>query len=67
MFGLWGGDGDGDDFVVLDPFMGSGTTALAAIANNVAWVGIDISSAYIAMAEERISDWTESEPKKALR
>ncbi|WP_419919990.1 hypothetical protein [Candidatus Poriferisocius sp.] len=47
--------------------MGSGTTALAAIANNVAWVGIDISSAYIAMAEERISDWTESEPKKALR
>lgn len=56
----------GDDCVVLDPFVGSGTTALAAIANNADWVGIDISSAYIDMAEARISDWLKSESKAAV-
>lgn len=46
-----------DDCVVLDPFMGSGTTALAAIANNASWIGIDISRTYINMAQARISEW----------
>lgn len=46
-----------DDCVVFDPFMGSGTTALAAIANNVSWIGIDTSSTYVAMAQTRISEW----------
>lgn len=55
--------GGGDDCVVLDPFMGSGTTALAAIANDAQWVGIDISDAYIAMAEARISEWAESQSR----
>ena len=40
--------------VVLDPFIGSGTTALAAIANGQEWVGIEKSAAYVAQAEERI-------------
>lgn len=40
--------------VVLDPFMGSGTTAIAAIDNGWDFIGIDISEEYCAMANERI-------------
>ncbi|MEM5503075.1 site-specific DNA-methyltransferase [Ahrensia kielensis] len=43
--------------VILDPFMGSGTTAIAAINNSRDWVGMDISSKYCAMAEERIVNY----------
>jgi modification methylase len=39
---------------VLDPFMGSGTTALAAINNNRSYIGIDVSPEYCEMAERRI-------------
>ena len=41
--------------VVLDPFMGSGTTALAAISAKREWIGIDISEDYCKMARERIA------------
>jgi site-specific DNA-methyltransferase (adenine-specific) len=40
--------------VVLDPFMGSGTTAIAARAFERDYIGIDISPEYCAMAEERL-------------
>lgn len=40
--------------IVLDPFMGSGTTAIAAINNKRNFVGIEISSKYCEMAEKRI-------------
>jgi modification methylase len=43
-----------DAKVVLDPFMGSGTTALAAINNNRDYIGIDVSPEYCEMAEQRI-------------
>jgi modification methylase len=39
---------------VLDPFMGSGTTALAAINNDRNYIGIDVSPEYCEMAEQRI-------------
>lgn len=39
---------------ILDPFMGSGTTAIAAINHKRDYIGIDISPEYVAMAEERI-------------
>lgn len=39
---------------VLDPFMGSGTTALAALNNNRNWIGMDISKEYCKMTRERI-------------
>ena len=41
--------------VVLDPFMGSGTTAIAAESLGRDWIGIDISQAYCELARERIS------------
>ncbi len=40
---------------VLDPFMGSGTTAIAAINNNRNYVGIEISQEYCLLAKERIA------------
>ncbi len=40
--------------VVLDPFMGSGTTAISAIKNNRNYVGYDISQDYINLANRRI-------------
>jgi site-specific DNA-methyltransferase (adenine-specific) len=40
--------------IVLDPFMGSGTTAIAAIKNNRKYIGFDISDDYCKMAKERI-------------
>ncbi|MDR0291180.1 MAG: site-specific DNA-methyltransferase [Elusimicrobium sp.] len=42
--------------IVLDPFMGSGTTAIAAKINNRQYVGIEISKAYVQLAEKRISE-----------
>ena len=40
--------------VVLDPFMGSGQTALAAIRTGRHFVGYEVDPAYAALAEERI-------------
>lgn len=39
---------------ILDPFMGSGTTAIAAKKNSRLFVGIEISSEYIALANKRL-------------
>ena len=41
--------------VILDPFMGSGTTAVVAKALGRKYIGIDISPEYCKMAEERIA------------
>ena len=40
--------------IVLDPFMGSGTTALAAIGAGRKWIGFELSGDYCKLAEERI-------------
>lgn len=40
--------------IVLDPFMGSGTTAIVAYENRRNYIGIELNPEYIAMAEERI-------------
>ncbi len=42
--------------IVLDPFMGSGTTALAAITLERNYIGFDISKEYCNLAERRIKD-----------
>ena len=39
---------------ILDPFMGSGTTAISAINFKRDYIGIDISPEYCKAAEERI-------------
>lgn len=42
--------------VVLDPFVGSGTTALAARELGRSAIGIEISAAYAAIAERRVRE-----------
>lgn len=42
--------------VILDPFIGSGTTAVAAIKSNRHFVGYDIDPEYIKIAEKRIKE-----------
>jgi DNA modification methylase len=41
--------------VVLDPFLGSGTTALAAEMEGFEWVGIEREAEYCAIAEARLN------------
>lgn len=41
--------------VVLDPFIGSGTTAVAAEALDRHWLGVEINRQFAALAEERIA------------
>ena len=40
--------------IVLDPFMGSGTTAVVALKQNKKYIGIELNSEYIKIAEARI-------------
>ena len=40
--------------IVLDPFMGSGTTAVSALKNKRKFVGIELSPVYVKMAKDRI-------------
>jgi len=47
----WSNEGD----LVLDPFMGSGTTAKMALLNNRNIIGFEISEEYCEIAEQRIS------------
>ena len=42
------------DDIVLDPFMGSGTTAIAAEKTGRQWVGYDVSQEYIDLAYNRL-------------
>jgi len=42
--------------IVLDPFMGSGTTAVAAKRLGRQYIGIEISPEYCALAEQRITN-----------
>ncbi len=46
----WSNEGD----IVLDPFCGSGTVAKVASLLNRQWVGIEISSEYCKIANERL-------------
>ena len=41
--------------IVLDPFMGSGTTAIAALQSGRKYVGYEIDEGYVKLAEERIA------------
>ena len=39
---------------MLDPFLGSGTTALAALSSGRNSVGVEVEAAYLELAEERL-------------
>src|SRR6202035_5614256 len=42
--------------LVLDPFAGAGTTAVAAVQTGRHYVGYDLDDAYIRLAEARVAD-----------
>ena len=44
--------------IVLDPFMGSGTTAIVAVNNNRRYIGCELNSEYASLAEQRIQSET---------
>ena len=44
-----------DQGPVLDPLIGSGTTAVVAEERGLDWVGIDVSASYLDMAATRIA------------
>lgn len=52
----WSNAGD----VVLDPFMGSGTTAKMAVLNNRQYIGFEISGQYCEIAKQRVKEAEES-------
>jgi len=43
--------------IVLDPFMGSGTTAVSAVKSDRKFVGYDINQEYISLAEKRLQPY----------
>lgn len=51
--------------IVLDPFMGSGTTAVAAETLGRRWLGIELSPNYSEIARKRVNDFIEE--KKQLK
>jgi site-specific DNA-methyltransferase (adenine-specific) len=46
--------GSNENDIVLDPFLGSGTTGVVAVQNNRKFVGIEISKEYFDIARDRI-------------
>lgn len=43
--------------VILDPFLGSGSSGCAATLEGFAFVGIEREAEYLAIAEKRIAYW----------
>lgn len=52
--------------VVLDPFMGSGQTAIAALKTHRFYVGYETNSEYVKLAERRISEFVSELEKPKL-
>ena len=57
----WSKEGD----LVMDIFMGSGTTAKMAILNNRNFIGFEISKEYTILANERINKYTNNHPNES--
>ena len=50
---------------VLDPFLGSGTTAVAAILEGFEWIGCEMTEDYFPIIEARV-EWAENQPKTLI-
>ncbi len=56
-----------EDDLVLDPFMGSGTTLVAAARAGRRGVGYDLDPAYVAIAKQRLTDDADTQPPAVNR
>jgi len=50
---------------VLDPFLGSGSTAVAAILEGFDWIGCEMTEDYWPIIEARVQ-WAENQPRTLL-
>jgi len=50
---------------VLDPFLGSGTTAVACVLEGFYWVGCEMTEEYFPIIEARVA-WAEKQPKTLI-
>ena len=55
------------DAVILDPFVGSGTTAVAAKKLGKNYIGIDASEKYVKISEQRIKELQDKRDKRKER
>ena len=49
--------------LILDPFLGSGTTGVASVLNNRRFIGIDSDESFLSIAKQRIDDAYSSMPR----
>lgn len=52
--------------IVLDPFMGSGTTAISALEKKVSYLGFEINPKYCEIAEKRLETYTKKNNSRLL-
>jgi site-specific DNA-methyltransferase (adenine-specific) len=50
--------------IVLDPFLGSGSTGIGATLEGFDFIGIELSLEYLEIAKKRISYWREQAEKE---
>jgi len=53
--------------IILDPFMGSGQTAIAAIMTNRHYIGYEIDKKYVELSEKRIKKYINESLNKSLQ
>ena len=46
---------------ILDPFMGSGTTGIAALRLGFEFIGLELSEEYVEIASHRIAHWVDAD------
>ena len=52
--------------IVLDPFMGSGSTGCAAVQEGFRFIGIDAEAEYVEIARRRIAHYAEQDRQGTL-
>ncbi len=53
-----------NNYVICDPFMGSGTTGVASLMNDRDFIGMEIEQSYFNIAEKRMKNILNTNPKK---
>lgn len=56
-------DNSNEGEIIFDPFMGSGTTAIAAIETGRNYIGFELDEEYHKLSEQRIADHTKLKDK----
>ena len=52
--------------LVLDPFVGSGTSLVAAVVSGRNWLGIELSEKYCEVAKKRVQQFIDSKKQLEL-